>query len=375
MRRLSNVYHLGVKELFSLRHDVVMLALIVWAFSISIYTAATGLSHELNNASIGIVDEDRSSLSMRIAAALLPPQFRPPALIRLDEVDAAMDSGRYTFVIVIPRGLEEDLLAERAPVVQVDIDATAVMQAGIGATYLANIIGIEVDRFLEQPGIASLLPVRQTIRISFNPNIESSWFTSVMELITRITMLAIVITGAALIREREHGTIEHLLAMPLSPLEIVLAKVWANGLVILVATMLSLLFIVRGILHVPIAGSIPLFLTGVTIYLFSTAAIGVFLSTFARSMPQFGLLFILAVLPMQLLSGGQSPIESQPVWLQTAMQGVASTHFVKLAQAILYRGAGFDAVWPQFAAIALIGAAFFAIAVLRFRRTVAIVED
>lgn len=375
MRRLSNIYHLGVKELFSLRHDPVMLVLIVWAFSASVYMAASGLSHELNNASLAIVDEDRSPLSMRISAAFLAPQFRPPQSIALDQVDPAMDGGRYTFVVIIPRGLEEDLLAGRHAEIQMNIDATAVMQAGIGATYIANIIRIEGERFVGRSNIASLLPVRQTIRISFNPNLTSSWFTSVMELIMHITMLAIVITGAALIREREHGTIEHLLAMPLSPFEILMAKVWANGAVILAATTVSLVGVIQGTLQVPISGSVPLFLVGVAIYLFSTAAIGVFLSTFARSMPQFGLLFMLVVLPMQLLSGGESPIESQPEWLQTVMQAVPSMHFVKFAQAILYRGAGFDAVWPDFLAIVLIGTAFFSVAAVRFRRTIAAVID
>lgn len=373
MRQLRNIYHLGIKELFSLRRDTIMLALIVWAFSASVYMAATGMSHELNNAAIAIVDEDRSALSLRIREAFLAPQFRAPDSIAASDIDRAMNDGRYTFVIVVPPGFEADILRGGNSAVQVNVDATAMMQAGIGTTYIANIIWQEIERFLPGTSSRAALPAVQTVRIVFNPNLTSAWFTSVMELIGHITMLAIVLTGAALIREREHGTIEHLLAMPLSPFEIMMAKVWANALVILVATTLSLMVVVRGLLGVPIVGSVPLFLAGTAIYLFSAAAIGIFLSTFARSMPQFGLLFIIVVLPMpmQMLSGGESPIESQPLWLQTIMQGVASTHFVRFAQAILYRGAGFDVVWPQFAAITSIGTVFFAVAAMRFRRTIA----
>lgn len=372
MKRLANILHLGLKEFYSLRHDKVMLALIIWAFSASVYTAATGVSHELNNASIAIVDEDRSALSMRIHQAFLPPQFAEPQLVGFLDIDRSMDIGRYTFGVVIPHGFEADVLRGRYPTVQVSVDATAMMQAGIGATYIANIVREESGRFLARASAEpSDLPLRQVVRTAFNPNLTSSWFTSVMELINNVTMLSIVLIGAALIREREHGTIEHLLAMPLSPFEIMMAKVWANALVILIAVSISLLVVVRGLLQVPIAGSIPLFLGGVVLYLFSTAAIGVFLSTFARSMPQFGLLFILVILPMQLLSGGETPIENQPQWLQTIMQGVASTHFVKFAQAILYRGAGFETVWPDFAMITVIGAVFFFIAALRFRRMIA----
>jgi len=370
MGSLGNIFHLGVKELFSLRRDVVLMALVAWAFTLSIYTAATGLSHELNNASVAIVDEDNSQLSARIRQALLPPYFAEPEMIGFDQIDPAMDFGRYTFVLVIPPEFEADAVAGRQPTLQVNIDATAMMQAGIGDGYISNIVMQEVATFLKM-GYGRETPVRLAARYAFNPNIESSWFTSIMEMINHITMLAIVLTGAALIREREHGTIEHLLVMPLTPLEIMMAKVWANGLVILVATAVSLLVVVEALLGVPVAGSRLLFLSGTLLYLFFATALGIFLATLARSMPQFGLLFMLVALPMNLLSGGETPTESQPEWLQTIMQAVPSRHFVEIAQAILFRDAGLSVVWPQFALVAGIGALFFVFAAFRFRRSIA----
>ncbi|HWA46130.1 MAG TPA: ABC transporter permease [Hypericibacter adhaerens] len=371
---LLAIYRLGVKELYSLRHDRVMVILIIWAFSLSVYTAAEGISHELRNASVGIVDLDRSQLSLRFRDAMLPPQFQPPAMIRFDEIDPDMDSGRYTFVLVIPADFESDLLAGRRPELQLDIDATAMMQAGIGATYFSNIVAQEVTNFLRQDAGSSAQPVELHTRIAFNPNLESAWFTSVMQLINSITMLSVVLTGAALIREREHGTIEHLLVMPLTSFEIMMAKIWSNALVIVVATAASLWLVVERLLAVPIEGSIPLYLAGVALYLFSSTAIGIFLATLARSMPQFGLLFILVILPMNLLSGGQTPIESQPEALQKIMQLVPSTHFVRFSQAILYRGAGIDAVWLDFAATAVAGIVLLILAGLRFRRSIAALQ-
>jgi ABC-2 type transport system permease protein len=184
-------------------------------------------------------------------------------------------------------------------------------------------------------------------------------------------MLAIVLSGAAIIREREHGTMDHLLVMPLTPFEIAMSKVWANSLVILAAAGLSLYLVVRGLLAVPIAGSIPLFLCGVAIYLFFATAIGIFLGTVARSMPQLGLLFLLVFLPMNMLSGSNTPLESMPPWLATIMQMSPSTHFVSFAQAILYRGAGFTVVWSQFLIVALTGSLFLCLALVRFRNVVA----
>ena len=195
-----------------------------------------------------------------------------------------------------------------------------------------------------------------------------------MQLINMITIMAIVLTGAALIREREHGTIEHLLVMPLTPAEIMIAKVWANGLVTVIAATLSLKLVIQGVLQVPISGSITLFVIGTVIYLFSVTALGIFLATLARSMPQFGLLAFPVFIIMILLSGGSTPLESMPSWLQHLMQLSPSTHFVSFAQAILYRGAGFDVVWPQFAAVSGIGAVFFVGALLRFRKMVTLIQ-
>ncbi len=368
MWRLGNIFRLGVKELYSFRHDTVMLALVIWSFTFSIYSAATGVTHDLHNAAIAIVDEDRSQLSGRFQEAFLPPYFQRPRQIDFHEIDRAMDSGRYSFVVVIPPRFEADLLAGRQPSLQVDIDATAMSQAGIGDGYISRILTEEIAAFTAD-GVTPL-PVELETRFAFNPNLTGAWFVGVTEIINNVTVLAIILAGAALIREREHGTIEHLLVMPITAFEIMMAKVWANGLIILIAVTLSLTLVVRVLLGVPIAGSIPLFLAGTILYLFFATGLGIFLGTIARTMPQFGLLFMLVVLPMNLLSGGETPLESQPDALQSFMQLVPSTHFVSFAQAILYRGAGLDIVWPDFLAVTGIGALFFAITAIRFRSSI-----
>lgn len=153
-------------------------------------------------------------------------------------------------------------------------------------------------------------------------------------------MLSIVLTGAVLIREREHGTIEHLLVMPITPFEIMTSKIWSMGLVVLAASGLSLIFIVQGLLSVPIEGSLALFMLATALQLFATTCMGISLATVAGSMPQFGLLLMLVLLPMQVLSGSVTPRESMPQIVQTLMLAAPNTHFVMLAQAILYRGAG-----------------------------------
>lgn len=367
MRTLSTIFWLATKELRSLFQDWVLLGLVVYSFSLAIIAQAQSNAQELHNASLAIVDEDHSELSRRITRAFLPPYFRPAELIEERDADHLMNIGKYTFIIDIPPHFERDVLGRRSPTLQVAVDATAVVQAGIGSGYAQQIISTEIDSFVARAVGASLPPVNLAVRIAFNPNVATAWFTSVMGLVNSVTMLAIILAGAAVVREREHGTMDHLLVMPISPFEIAMSKILANSLVIAVAVVLSLYVVVRQLLGIPIAGSVPLFMVGVVLYLFFATSIGVFLATIARTMPQLGLLYILVAVPLNLLSGGNTPLESMPPFLRTVMQASPSSYFVTFAQEILYRGAGFDVVWPQFAAVAAIGGLFLGLGLLRFR--------
>ena len=130
------------------------------------------------------------------------------------------------------------------------------------------------------------------------------------------------------------------------------------------------MFVVQGILRVPIAGSLALFLVAAALHLFATTSMAIFMATLARSMPQFGMLAVLILLPLQFLSGNSTPRESMPELVQNLMLAAPTTHFVAASQAILFRGAGLAVVWPQFLTLALIGAVLFTIALNRFRRTI-----
>ncbi len=371
MQGTRNIYHLGIKELRSLVRDPVMLFLIVWAFTFAIYTSATAIPESLHMASIAIVDEDQSPLSQRITDAFYPPYFVPPSLINRSEMDARMDAGLDTFALVIPSGFQRDVLGGHAPAVQLNVDATRMSQAFTGSGYVQAIVNSEVSTFVSRVRVDEVPRVDLALRARFNPELNNAWFGAVMEIINNITMLSIVLTGAALIREREHGTVEHLLVMPVTPFEIMFSKVWAMILVVLLASAFSLQVIVRGLLSVPVEGSLLLFFSGAALCLFATTSLGIFLATIARSMPQFALLMIMVLLPLENLSGAMTPRESMPEIVQYIMLGAPNTHFVMLAQSILYRGAGMGVVWPQFLSLILIGVAFFAFSLMRFRKTLA----
>ena len=374
MGSLRNILWLGLKEIRSLVSDSTMMLFVIYAFTFAIYSQATGTSNDVNNASIAFADEDHSQLSKELFNAFYPPRFQLAQPIATNEVEEAMDRGRFMFVVTIPPQFERNLLAGRHPDVQVSIDATAMQQAGIGSNYIKNIISDRITNFLKRTEVAPPPPVNLVVRKLFNPNGISAWFTAVVAIINYLTLLTVVLTGAAVIREREHGTLEHLLVMPLTAFEIAMAKVWANGLVILIAVAISLFGVVQMVLKVPFAGSHLLWFFGVLLYLFFATALGLFLGTISRSMAQFALLLIMVIMVLQLLSGGNTPVESQPPWLQAFTYLLPTRHFVSFSQVIIYRGGGLSGVWKQFSMVSAVGLVFFVYSVSLFRKSIAVTK-
>ena len=176
---------------------------------------------------IAIVDEDQSPLSQRIVNAFQPPLFVPPKLVSREEMDARMDAGLDTFALNIPPNFQQDVLAGHVTTIQLNTDATRVGQAFSGSGYVQTIVNGEVQTWLQRYRSSFQPPVNIEERVRYNPNLSRSWFGAVVALIDQITMLSVLLTGAALIRERERGTVEHLLVMPVTPFEIMTSKVWS----------------------------------------------------------------------------------------------------------------------------------------------------
>jgi ABC-2 type transport system permease protein len=375
MRYAWHVFQLGLKELISIFQDPVLLFLIFYAFTASVYTPSKSAVMDVVNASVAVVNEDDSPAARSIREQILPPQFLPAQEIGFDQINHAMDTGKYTFVVDVPPRFQQDLEKNANPTVQIIADATAMVQAGRGPSYLANIITTAAKPYWPGAGKLENEPLlKLDTRGRFNANFMQGWFVAINQVINNISVLAIFLTGAAVLREREHGNIEHLLVMPLRPFELMFAKIWANGLVVIFAAMASLFVIVRGVLAVPIAGSIPLFAGGLVVYLFSVTALGIMLATLVRSMPQFGLLAFPVFIIMNLLSGGNTPLESMPILLQNIMQFVPSTHFVSFAQAVLFRDATPAMVWPQIVKMLAIGMVYTVFTLSRFRAMLAQVQ-
>ncbi|MBO5762981.1 MAG: ABC transporter permease [Lentisphaeria bacterium] len=370
---LRHIWSLGIKEIVGIARDPLLLALIVYSFTVSIYISAKASPDAIDHAAIAIVDEDGSALSKRVSDAFLPPLFQKPAKLSRADIDRVLDQGKYTFVVVFPPDFQEKVLANNDPEVQVNVDATRMSQAFTGNGYIQSIILKEVNAFVQESTEAqqTSYTAEALIRNRFNPNLTKSWEGALSQLINNIAMIALILTGAALIRERERGTLEHLMVTPVNPVEIMIAKVWSMSLVVLAATGVSLAGVIQGLLAVPVAGSFWLFMFGVLINLFAMTSLGIFLSCFAKDMPQLGILMILVLMPMQILSGGTTSQANMPEAIQAIMLFAPTTYFVEFSDAILFRGADFSLVWKTFVEMLLLGSGYFLIALKRFRKTVA----
>lgn len=360
-----NLLTLIGKELRSLFADPILIILIAYMFT-GMVIAMSQSNTDIRNAAVAIIDEDRSPFSRRLADAIRPPYFRTPVAIDRAEADAAMNRGDYVFILEIPPHYERDLLQGRSPEILNNIDATRMNQGGIGSAYLAQILAQETRETLKTPATTTL--VNPVIRTRYNPNAENAYQMPVTALGNAILLLLLLLVGAAVIREREHGTIEHLLVMPVTASEIMLAKILANGLVILVASTGSLLAIVHGLIGVPINGSLSHYLLGTATYLFSIASLAIMIATLTPSLQQYSLLMLPLFIIMNLFSGATTSRVNMPDFTRLISEYWPHTQYTLFSQSLIFRGAGLDTLWPQLLAMGAVGALFLGYALLRFRK-------
>ena len=368
---LKNIWYLSLKEFKSVLSDYVLMGLIIVMFTVATYSVAKGMAVEVRNGSVAVVNEDQSALSWRIIDALKAPYFKKPVLINHDEINGLMDRGEYTFVLVIPKDYEKNLLQQRAPELQLLVDATSVSQAGLGASFIQQVVTLETASYFQQNNPLAELPMHVVSKVLFNPNADHTWFAGPMQIVSNAALLAMLLVGAAIIREKERGTIEHLLVMPVRAFEIALSKVISNAIVIAIASIVSLYIVVNFWLGVPLTGSVPLFILALMLFLFAVGSLGILLGTFAPTMPQFGLLVIPVYMVLRLLSGGESPREGMPDWVQILTQFSPQTQFVQTTQNILNRQAGLDIVWPNLVYMSIMAILFFIFALSRFKNMLA----
>lgn len=363
------------KELLQLLRDVALMFVIVYAFTMDIYIAGSGVSLQLNKAGVVVTDSDHSLASRELIYRFRPPYFRLDG----DVADSAtalrlLDEGQIMASLDIPPNFQQHLMEGRQTAVQLQIDTSNAVLGTLAASYAGQIVGkYGLDTALDKAGLSAeslhaLPQIEDRHRVWYNPNQNDAWFFTIAELMTVITVLAIVLPAAATVREKERGTIEQLVVSPLSPIQILLPKVLSMMLVILVGTAVSLFLILDLLFDVPFKGSLPLFFGVTLLYVFSTAGLGLVAATLSRNLAQVGMLTIMILAPMILLSGVWTPPEAMLPGFRQAMYFSPLFYYIEMGYGILLKGAGLDILWDSLLGLTLLGSLIFSVGVWRFKR-------
>ena len=370
----SRLAIMTVKELLQLRRDPLLLGAIIYLFTVDIFIAG-GVKMQLNNAMVAVHDADRSMASRELIYRFRPPYFKLMGEI-LDEHEGTrlLDSGEALLVLDIPPKFQHDLIQGKTADVLVQVDTSNTVLGFLASSYAGQIIGqYSFDMAVKRIGLSkeSLTEMPMLVdqhRVWYNPNQTESWFMSISEMLSVITVLSIMLPAAAAVREKERGTIEQLLVSPLSPMQILLPKVISMTMVILLGTAVSILLILEPFFHVPIKGSLLLFFTVTALYTFTTSGLGLFVATVSRNLAQVAMLTILIILPMIFLSGAWTPPEAMPVGLRQAMYLSPLYYYIEMSYGILLKGTGINILWDSLLGLMLLGILVFGFGVWRFRR-------
>jgi len=371
---LDRMVAMTVKELKQLSRDPILLIVIAYFFTADIYVAG-GIRMDLKQASIVVMDHDHSAASRDLIYHFRPPYFDLQGEISSEhEALELLDRGDVLAVLDIPNGFQRDLMRGKSVSVQIQVDASNATLGTLATTYAGQIVArfgqeqAEERLGLTDAQLQAVPVIQDRHRVYYNPNQTDSWFMSISELLTVITMLSLMLPAAAAVREKERGTIEQLAVSPLTSAQILFPKVLAMGLVILLGTAVSLFLVIVPSFHLPIKGSIPLFFAVTALYVFATSGLGLFIATLSRNLGQVVMLVILIMMPLLLLSGAWTPPEAMPTGLRNTMYISPLYYFIEIAYGILLKGAGLDILWDSLLGLTLLGIVIFSFGVWRFRR-------
>ncbi len=373
-RWLTQVSALMTKEWKQLYRDRALLSFVIFIFTLDILLASGAPALDLKETPIGIIDRDHSTLSRELIYRLPKQQFTIVPLADDDQhVSRALERGELRGVLTLPHGFERDLLRAQSPSLQLVVDASDANLGFLLSSYTERILFTLVGELIGgqaaaqgQPVVLPQIDIQPRTR--FNPSLTESWYATLSELLTMVTVACILLPAAALVREKERGTVEQLLVSPLSPLQIVLAKAFAMTSVVLLGSLVAVGIVMHQLVGVPFVGSPWVFFTLIALYAITSSGLGVLASTFARNSGQVGLIVVLLVMPIIMLSGTWSLRESMPSWLQNMVAFSPMTYFVDIAYGVLLKGSDLTVLWPKAMKMALLGLVFWALGVYRFQR-------
>lgn len=360
------------KEYAQLFRDKVLLFFLVWSFTVSQLVAGNGLSMEIHNHPFVVYDQSQSAYSRELLSRLQEPYFRLLASVHSDaEVVAYLDSGKASMAVIIPPDFARQIAKGDVASFQIISDGTISLSATLAPMYVAQIARDYTIDNLEYLGSGARLrqsvpTVNAELRVEYNPNSISAWFSGLINFINMATIIPLLLSAAAMIREKEYGTIEQLMVTPARSVEIFLAKIIPNVLVVIPLSVVGLYGILKGVFGLPIIGNIFLFYVVMTLYVFVMSSLGIQVALIAKNLPQVIMIILLLLIPMILLSGAFTPPESMSTWMRRFGLILPMRYFIEFAFGVLLKGNPVSYVWPSILGLVVMGAGLFISSMLSF---------
>ncbi len=370
----ERIYRMLVKEFIQVLRDPRMKALIFVMPVIQLIMFGYAVTTDVDHIKTAVCDLDKSPQSRALIERFTASGYFTVVdnTDRPERLGELLDRGKATIAIQINRGFADELKSGRQAVIQTIVDGTDSNTGTVAMDY-AQRITQEFSRARAVPGELGQLaqplttPIELRSRAWFNPDLKSRDFNVPGVIAVVVLLISLLLTAMAIVREREIGTMEQLMVTPIRSFELILGKTLPFVLIsfidVLVVTAIGVTWF-----NVPIHGSLTLLLFGAGLYLMSTIGIGLFISTISQTQQQALMSSFFFYLPAVLLSGFMFPISNMPEPAQWITYLNPLRYFLVIIRDIFLKGSGLDILWPQFAALAVLGTALLTISSLRFKK-------
>ncbi len=373
---LRRILGLIRKEFLQILRDRALIFILIWAFTAAIYTSGHGRAMEVTNVPTAVYDLSRGPASREFLSHLQLPYFKIVAYLESErDILKWLDSGRASIVVIIPPDFQRRIDGTGQAQVQVIVDGAFATSATVAVAYIAAISSAYSVSVLERRATAAGLSISripqidERVRVKFNPNMSSTWFSGLLELLNMLTMVSLLLTAADLVREKEHNTLEQLLVTPARPLEIFVAKIIPTIIVVLGLSSLSFLLVLKPAFHVPIRGSLLLFYSVAALHVFAMTSMGIAIAVVARNLAQAMMIMILILQPMIFLSGAWNPPEAMIPWMRALSYISPMRYFIDFGYGVILKGSTLAVVAWDIAGILVFGIALMSFSLWWFRRS------
>ena len=344
---IKTFFTIFVKEILSFLRSYGLVAVVIYAFTIDVYMAGGGINLKPRNVTVGYVDETGGGISDRILSHLHMPEFKKPVRFKSQKaLSDAIFNKEIIVGVIFDRDFALNYASEKTAKVNILLDATAASQAYITLSYLQHILF----------GISDMkIPVEIKSHKLFNQNADNHTFIALTEMLSVITLLIVILTAVVFVKEKEDGTWDIMLLMPVDSRVVIAAKTLSQVFVVMCGILLSLGFVVFGIFDTPMNGSFLGFMLLTFLYSFSSAGIGLFIAAVSKDVMQVAQLSILIMMPLIFLSGAWTPIYAMHPLLQYLSLLSPLRYYIEGTESIFFRGTAFVDLWEYFLGVTILG--------------------